>query len=59
MSFSTFLSNIKTELAHTKILSDPSDEKFKSAIERWTDINLQIPGAIIMIESEDDILKIV
>jgi hypothetical protein len=62
MAISAFLSAIKQPeefSASAKVLSDPNSDDFKLAIQRWTNLNLQIPGAIVMVETEDDILKTV
>lgn len=56
MAISTFLTAIKLSPG-AKILSDPTSQDFKQAIERWTELGLQIPGAIVMVETEGDILK--
>jgi len=58
MSISTFLADLPAELSlSTEILFGSSTEKFKTALLRWTDLSLQVPGAIILVGSEDDLLK--
>ncbi|TVY32060.1 FAD-linked oxidoreductase [Lachnellula subtilissima] len=42
-----------------QILTDTSDAKFVEYLKRWTDIDLMVPGAIVLPTSEDDCQKIV
>lgn len=60
MTFSNFLTAIKSEVSpNAKILFDPSNEEFKAALQRWSDLNVQAPGAIVLVATEDDIVKTV
>ncbi|PVH80647.1 FAD-binding domain-containing protein [Cadophora sp. DSE1049] len=60
MAVSTFFSAIKAELSkEAKLLSDPNTEEFKSALERWTDRDLKSPSAIVVVVTEEDIIKTV
>ena len=36
-----------------KVLADPSREEFKAALERWTDLDLKVPGAIVLVTTEE------
>ena len=53
------------ELVHAKvsrtpsILTDPNDESFKVSLKRWSDIDLEVPGAISKPINEADIVLIV
>ncbi|KAL6715333.1 hypothetical protein ACLMJK_007599 [Lecanora helva] len=42
-----------------EILQEQGDPKFQDYTKRWTDIDRQIPGAIVLPRSENDIQKIV
>jgi len=58
MAISSCISTIAAELsAGAKILTDSTSEEFKTSIERWTDLDLQVPGAIVVVATENDILK--
>ena len=60
MTVSTFLSAINTELSkEAKVHSDPNTKGFKEAHERWTDRDLKFPSAIVVVATEDDIVKTV
>ena len=60
MTVSTFLSVINAELSkEAEVLSDPDTNGFKAAHERWTDRDLKTPSAILIVATEDDIVKTV
>ncbi|KAH7356488.1 hypothetical protein BKA65DRAFT_494787 [Rhexocercosporidium sp. MPI-PUGE-AT-0058] len=60
MAVSTFLAAVKAELSEdAKVISDSSTEEFKLALERWTDRDLKTPGAIVLVATEQDIVKTV
>ncbi|KAI9643585.1 hypothetical protein NHQ30_008207 [Ciborinia camelliae] len=60
MSPLTQIPELKASLASTcEILTDPQDSKFVEHLKRWTDIDLKIPGAIVLPSSESDCQKIV
>ena len=60
MAVSDFLATIKGELSPSaKVLSDSRTEEFKSSLQRWSDLNAQTPGAIVLVATEDDIVKTV
>ena len=43
------LGAINAELsANAKVLSESSTEDFKTSLERWTDLDYEIPGAIVL-----------
>ncbi|ESZ99289.1 FAD/FMN-containing dehydrogenase [Sclerotinia borealis F-4128] len=42
-----------------EILTDPTNNKFVEYLKRWTDIDLEVPGAIVLPSSEGDCQKIV
>jgi len=42
-----------------QILSDHSDPAFQASMSRWTEINKQIPAAILLPACEEDVQKIV
>jgi len=41
----------------SEILTNPPDATFQERLEGWTDIDKQIPGAIFLPTSEEDIQK--
>jgi hypothetical protein len=45
--------------AECKLLHDFQDQAFQKYLDRWRDINLKTPGAVVLPRSEDDCLKIV
>lgn len=49
----------KSLSSDSKILSNPRDEEFLKLMERWTEIDLKIPGAIVLPISEEDVQKTV
>jgi hypothetical protein len=60
MTILDFLTIIKAELSPgAKVLSDSRTEEFASAHQRWSDLNVQIPGAIVLVVTEDDIVNTV
>ncbi|KAH9223770.1 hypothetical protein DL95DRAFT_431599 [Leptodontidium sp. 2 PMI_412] len=60
MAVSHFLTAIKAELTkEAKLLSDSSTEEFKVALERWSDRDLKTPSAIVLVATEEDIVKTV
>jgi len=60
MSKISQLQNLKAGLTPgCQILTDTSDAKFVEYLKRWTDIDLMVPGAIVLPTSEYDSQKIV
>lgn len=60
MSLATQLDELKYSLSpNCKILTNPNDLEFVEYLRRWTDVNLQVPGAIILPTKENDCQKIV
>jgi hypothetical protein len=60
MAVSDLLSTLHGELsANAKVLVDPTNDEFKVALQRWSDTDKKIPGAIVMVASEEDIVKTV
>ena len=45
-------------LQHSVILTE-QDDGFNTALQRWSDINIQVPAAIIQPTSEVDIIQTV
>lgn len=40
----------------SRILTDPQDAEFQASLERWSNFDLKVPGAIIKPVSEQDIV---
>ena len=49
----------KTVASDCETLEKSDDSKFQEYSERWTDIGRQLPSAIVLPRSEEDILQIV
>ncbi|KAL0568747.1 hypothetical protein V5O48_013235 [Marasmius crinis-equi] len=57
---SSFLSQLGTLLSKdARILTDPNNNEFKELLRRWSDINKQIPGAIVLVATEEDVVNTV
>lgn len=41
------------------VLTDPASDEFKAALERWTELDLETPGAVVLVSSEEDIVQTV
>ena len=41
------------------VLTDPASDEFKVAHERWTELELKTPGAIVLVSTEEDIVQAV
>lgn len=60
MSVSTLAQDLQPKLStHSIILTDPSSQEFKDHLIRWGEVNIQIPGAIILAATEEDVIIIV
>lgn len=60
MAVSELLNTLHGELsANAKVLVDPSNDEFKVTLQRWSDTDKKAPGAIVMVASEEDIVKTV
>ncbi|KAJ7713557.1 hypothetical protein B0H16DRAFT_1667322 [Mycena metata] len=56
-SFSTFLTQLVASISPgAKILSDQSSTEFKDSLQRWSDIGLQIPTAIVLAATGNDVV---
>ena len=60
MKLESFLGSLKRSLSEgSRILTDRNDQEFKTSLERWSDIDLQVPAAIVKPISEADAAVIV
>jgi hypothetical protein len=60
MAVSELLNTLHGELsANAKVLVDPTNNEFQAALQRWSDTGKNVPGAIVMVASEEDIVKTV
>jgi hypothetical protein len=60
MAVSELLKTHHGELsANAKVLVDPTNDEFTVALQRWSDIEKKVPGAIVMVASEEDVVKTV
>ena len=60
MTMNTILSSLKEKLSNdAQILQDSQDTAFKESLQRWSNLGLQVPGAIIKPATELDAVTIV
>lgn len=60
MKLESFTDSLRGALSEgSKILTDRNDQEFKSSLERWSDLDLQVPAAIVKPVSEADTVVIV
>ncbi|KAJ7721598.1 hypothetical protein B0H16DRAFT_1677853 [Mycena metata] len=56
-SFSTFLTQLVASISPgAKVLTEQSSTEFKDSLQRWSDIGLQIPTAIVLVATENDVV---
>ncbi|KAJ6490188.1 hypothetical protein DFH09DRAFT_1454483 [Mycena vulgaris] len=55
-SLATFLLRLPAQLSPSaKILNNQDSADFKDALQRWSDIDLQVPAAIVLVATEGDV----
>ena len=55
MALPQFILDLKGKLSpKARILADPSSKDFQLALQRWSDINIEVPGAVIQVANELD-----
>ena len=55
MALATLLYSLRRKLSpRASILTDPSDITFQDALRRWSDVGLQMPGALVKVTTEAD-----
>ena len=55
MALPQFVLDLKGKLSpKARILVDPSSKEFQLALLRWSDINTEVPGAVIQVANELD-----
>lgn len=60
MAFADFISTITQTLSSgAEILTNPLEDKFKAVLERWSNISVHTPGAILRPANQLDTIKIV
>jgi hypothetical protein len=60
MAISKLVESLTAKLSPAAaVLTDPASDEFKAALERWTELDLETPGAIVLVSSEDDIVQTV
>ena len=60
MAVSELLNTLHGELsASAKVLVDSNKDEFKVALQRRSDTDKKVPGAIVIVASEEDIVKTV
>ncbi|CAG8960426.1 hypothetical protein HYFRA_00008145 [Hymenoscyphus fraxineus] len=60
MALPTLVLSLRSDLTpQTEILTNPEDPDFKSSIERWSNEEIQTPGAIFRPATQDDVVKLV
>jgi hypothetical protein len=57
MSITSLVQDLRPILStNALILDDRDSEDFKAALIRWSDVDLQVPAAIVKPATEDDIV---
>lgn len=57
MALSQFVQELKETLSSkTSILTDASSKEFQLALLRWSDVGITVPGAIIKVASEHEVV---
>ncbi|KAJ7590272.1 hypothetical protein C8J56DRAFT_859692 [Mycena floridula] len=60
MTFTTFLADLANVLSReAKVVTDSSSDEFKTLLTRWSDLGLKIPGAIVVVATEEDVVAVV
>jgi co-chaperonin GroES (HSP10) len=60
MAVSELLKTHHGELsANAKVLVDPTNDGFTVALQRWSGTEKKVPGVIMMVASEEDVVKTV
>ena len=60
MALQGFVQTLRDVLSKdSNILTDEHDSKFKAAAERWSNMSVQNPGAIVMPAHEIDVVRTV
>jgi hypothetical protein len=60
MAISQFVECLTAKLSQAAcVLTDPASDEFKAALERWTELELKTPGAIVQVSSEEDTVQTV
>jgi len=60
MKLESFIESLRGALSEgSKILTDQNHQEFKTSLERWSDLDLQVPTAIVKPVSEADTVVIV
>ncbi|KAK7001631.1 hypothetical protein R3P38DRAFT_2558324 [Favolaschia claudopus] len=55
-SFTTFLAQLPASIsADTRVLTDEGSPEFQALMQRWSDIDLQTPTAIVLAATENDV----
>lgn len=55
MALNEFVSELKGSLSPDAcVLTDASSKDFQLALQRWSDVGIMIPGAIVKVASEHD-----
>lgn len=57
MNLKSFVNLLHGQISkESKILTDPLDAEFRTSLERWSNFNLKVPGAIVKPVGEADIV---
>ncbi|PMD57104.1 Glucooligosaccharide oxidase [Hyaloscypha bicolor E] len=60
MTISKLVESLTAKLSPAaSVLTDPASDEFKAALERWTELDLETPGAVVLVSSEEDIVQTV
>lgn len=57
MALGDFIQLLQSRVSKdTRILTDRQDDDFKKSLERWSNIDLKVPGAIVKPATEEDVI---
>ncbi|KAI4160592.1 MAG: hypothetical protein LQ342_005613 [Letrouitia transgressa] len=60
MALTKFLSELKQSLsAEARVMTDASQKDFQLALLRWSDVDVKVPAAIVLVMNEDDAVQTV
>jgi hypothetical protein len=60
MTILKFVESLSAELSPgASVLTDSASDEFMAAHERWSELELKTPGAIVLVSAEEDIVQAV
>lgn len=60
MAFSDLVVKLTHSLsAGARVMTDASEEEFQLALQRWSDVDVKAPGAIVQVADKQDVVTAV